>query len=64
MIANNTESNKINNGINLRHIGVIIFLAVLVLIAVITTYLWINKYRVLKHRQTVSGTNKGVVRND
>ena len=46
--------NTINTGITLRHVGVILFLVVFVLIVLVTAFLWANKRRILMHRRTVS----------
>lgn len=54
MVGTNTDPGKVKNGINLRHIGVILFVVEFILIILVTLYLWMNKDRVLKHRRTVS----------
>ncbi|KAJ3556317.1 hypothetical protein NM688_g2095 [Phlebia brevispora] len=46
-----TDISDIQNGISLRHAGVILFVIVFVFIALITGYLWANKSRVLMQRR-------------
>ncbi|PSS08894.1 hypothetical protein PHLCEN_2v3384 [Hermanssonia centrifuga] len=51
--ASDTELSKINNGLKMRHIGVIIFAIVLLLITLVHVYYWMNKERIMKHRRNL-----------
>ena len=54
IIGGNRDPSKIKSGVNLRHIGAVIFLIVFIQTVLVTVYLWMNQSGIMKHRQTVS----------
>lgn len=57
---NTTNLNKAQHGINIKHVGVILFLIAYLSMLVTTAFLWSNRQRVMRHRRTVSSSRSTV----
>lgn len=53
-VGDDDSPSKVKSGVNLRHIGVALFIVDFILTVLVALYLWINRLRVAKHRRTVS----------